>query len=165
MTEACRAALLDHSWPGNVRELQNVIERGVILCMDCDELQVDHLGLTQPSSKSGAVPSTRTTGIETLGGPEGKFHTLDKVEKHHILMALERCRGNRTHAAKELGISVRTLRNKLNEYRGKRPGGRLGRQRTKHEYRERRLTPGWPQFSDGPARENLSHHSAASSHP
>lgn len=119
MTEACRAALLDHSWPGNVRELQNVIERAVILCMDTDQLQVDHLGLTQLSSKISSAPSTQTVQVETSAEPDRKVHTLDEVEKHHILTALERCRGNRTHAAKVLGISVRTLRNKLNEYSGK----------------------------------------------
>jgi DNA-binding NtrC family response regulator len=119
MSEACRAALLDHSWPGNVRELQNVIERAVILCMDSDQLQVDHLGLTPYSTRAGAVTSTRLPEVEVPAETDRKFHTLDEVEKHHILMALERCRGNRTHAAKVLGISVRTLRNKLNEYSGK----------------------------------------------
>ena len=64
MSEACRAALLDHSWPGNVRELQNVIERAVILCMDSDQLQVDHLGLTLHTSGVGEVPSTRLLEIE-----------------------------------------------------------------------------------------------------
>jgi DNA-binding NtrC family response regulator len=119
MTEACRAALLDHSWPGNVRELQNVIERAVILCMDSDQLQVDHLGLTQQSSRISPPASTQPAGVEAPTEPDRKFHTLDEVEKHHILTALERCRGNRTHAAKVLGISVRTLRNKLHEYSGK----------------------------------------------
>ena len=116
MSEACRATLLDHSWPGNVRELQNVIERAVILCMDSDQLQVDHLGLTSYSSGAATVSSTRLTGIDAPAETDRKFHTLDEVEKRHILTALEHCHGNRTHAAKALGISVRTLRNKLNEY-------------------------------------------------
>ena len=46
----------------------------------------------------------------------GEFYTLHDLEKHHILHALKRCKGNRTHAAKMLDISIRTLRNKLNEY-------------------------------------------------
>jgi DNA-binding NtrC family response regulator len=45
--------------------------------------------------------------------------SLAELEKQHIFAALEFCKGNRTHAAKVLGISIRTLRNKLNEYRGK----------------------------------------------
>ena len=54
-----------------------------------------------------------------------EFPTLTELEKRHIFAALDRCKGNRTHAAKMLDISIRTLRNKLNEYHGrtnKQPG-------------------------------------------
>jgi DNA-binding NtrC family response regulator len=50
---------------------------------------------------------------------DGEAATLAELEKRHILATLERCNGNRTHAARVLDISIRTLRNKLNEYSGK----------------------------------------------
>jgi DNA-binding NtrC family response regulator len=52
----------------------------------------------------------------TPAGANGEFLTLSEIEKQHILAALQRSKGNRTHAARMLSISIRTLRNKLNEY-------------------------------------------------
>jgi len=141
LSPACQAALRAHHWPGNVRELQNVIERGVILCTDGEDLQATHLGfsaapksqvsglascpvaLIQPGGESGvsgldsgeARPETRDSRPETRD-LVNDLVPLDEHEKRHILLALERCGGNRTHAAKKLGISIRTLRNKLNAY-------------------------------------------------
>ena len=100
----CVKALENHSWPGNVRELQNVIERAVILCSEGGALEPSHLGLTSHKGVPAGVSSTN------------EFCTLSQLEKRHILAALERSKGNRTHAAKLLDISIRTLRNKLNEY-------------------------------------------------
>ena len=96
-------ALESHSWPGNVRELQNVVERAVILCSEGGGLEPQHLGLAQKS-------------LTTTGSHSNEFCTLSQLEKRHILAALEKSKGNRTHAAKLLDISIRTLRNKLNEY-------------------------------------------------
>jgi DNA-binding NtrC family response regulator len=112
-------ALKIHSWPGNVRELQNVVERAVILCGDSGMLEPEHLGLTLPSQPASA--SVVVTNTLEPASPGGGFPTLSDLEKHHILAALDRCKGNRTHAAKMLNVSIRTLRNKLHEYNGTLP--------------------------------------------
>ena len=109
--------LKEHHWPGNVRELQNVIERAVILCGDGGMLEVDHLGLAI-SSHTAAEPAP-----VVQPDANGEFPKLAEAEKQHILAALERCNGNRTHAAKLLDISIRTLRNKLHEYNATTPKG------------------------------------------
>jgi DNA-binding NtrC family response regulator len=115
ISNTCHSALRDHSWPGNVRELQNVIERAVILCNDRGLLEPAQLGLAQISDGSASGASFGHTG------PGGKLLSLGEVERKHILAALEKSKGNRTHAAKALDISIRTLRNKLNEYHYKEP--------------------------------------------
>jgi DNA-binding NtrC family response regulator len=104
-TDEALRALNQHDWPGNIRELQNVIERGVILCGDNGMLEPGHLGLSVPDAP--VAPAD-------VGG---KLSSLADCEKHHILVALRKCKGNRTHAAKLLDISIRTLRNKLKEYK------------------------------------------------
>src|SRR6266540_709513 len=117
LSNACMAALMDHSWPGNVRELQNVLERAVILCSEGGVLEPSHLGIAR---LEGAVAGkTSAEGAPAANG--GGFLTLSEVEKQHILAALRQSKGNRTHAAKMLSISIRTLRNKLNEYNFKAP--------------------------------------------
>ncbi len=118
-TDEAVQVLKHHEWPGNVRELQNVIERAVILCGDNGMLEPDHLGLgasAQPASASLVV----SCSIEPAKAA-GAFPTLEELEKHHIFAALDRCKGNRTHAAKMLNVSIRTLRNKLHEYNGTSP--------------------------------------------
>jgi DNA-binding NtrC family response regulator len=116
ISSACHAALRAHSWPGNVRELQNVIERAVIMASDGEDLQPHHLGLV--SSGAGAAPSSTSAaaGVIGFGGNSDELIPLAEIEKRQILHAVERCGGNRTQAAKKLGISIRTLRNKLHEY-------------------------------------------------
>jgi DNA-binding NtrC family response regulator len=114
------AALQAYPWPGNVRELQNVIERAVILCCDGECLSVEHMGLARHSE---ATPPTLTQTLPSVSisspDPQDQLLTLGELEKQHIFRALEKCNGNRTHAAKLLEISIRTLRNKLHEYSGK----------------------------------------------
>jgi DNA-binding NtrC family response regulator len=104
--------LKEHHWPGNVRELQNVIERAVILCGDAGMLEPDHLGMSISTvggdAQAAAKPGSPRAETEIL--------KLADMEKQHILAVLEQCRGNRTHAARLLDISIRTLRNKLHEY-------------------------------------------------
>jgi len=131
----CLAALVAHPWPGNVRELQNTIERAVILSGDSDELLREHLGFSEstngtPSSASATIPVSsasttpaaqkppETNGTVVTSTPTAPIEIipLAEVEKRHILQALEHFEGNRTQAAKQLGISIRTLRNKLHEY-------------------------------------------------
>jgi DNA-binding NtrC family response regulator len=110
---ACRAALEGHSWPGNVRELQNVIERAVILCADGEQLQPGHLGF---GGAALAAAATAAASANNAVADNEEVMPLGDLEKKHILGALDKCGGNRTHAARKLGISIRTLRNKLNEY-------------------------------------------------
>jgi len=131
ISDACLGALKVHDWPGNVRELQNVIERAVILCGDGGRLEVEHLGLL-PRAVSEVVPvltpslpsppSSNPIPVEAVNGHSAPSEasqgllSLAELEKLQILKALEHTSGNRTHAAKLLGISIRTLRNKLHEY-------------------------------------------------
>ena len=135
LSPQCLATLQNHSWPGNVRELQNVIERGVILCNDGDSLEPNHLGIdarvpmietVAPPMERQAPPLPTPVTPSPIFAPPApqpevaeEFPTIDEIEKRHILAALDRCHNNRTHAARMLGISIRTLRNKLNEYYGK----------------------------------------------
>ncbi|MFO1476674.1 MAG: sigma-54 dependent transcriptional regulator [Verrucomicrobiota bacterium] len=118
-TDDALRQLKEHHWPGNVRELQNVIERAVILSGDNGLLESEHLGLALSAAESGAA----TPAPAVSAGSDAEFPTLADVEKRHILAALERCKDNRTHAAKLLDISIRTLRNKLHEYHGTTPKG------------------------------------------
>ena len=112
----CMAALTAHDWPGNVREFQNVIERAVILSSDGQELGREHLGLTGPVVTSGAPAVAAIPALIPSGPVANSGVPLAEIEKQHILASLQQCAGNRTHAAKQLGISIRTLRNKLHEY-------------------------------------------------
>jgi DNA-binding NtrC family response regulator len=117
-TDTSLRVLNEHAWPGNVRELQNVVERAVILCGDNGMLEPEHLGMAINLSAPGNFVVPGVGGA--AGGHNGtdEFHTLAELEKHHIFAALDRCKGNRTHAAKILDVSIRTLRNKLHEYNG-----------------------------------------------
>ena len=102
-------AMQDHSWPGNVRELRNAIERAVILSGNGGALLLEHFGfLTVSSAEPVPAPPTATEEADALS----------EMEKRHIFAVLEKCGGNRTHAAARLDISIRTLRNKLREYKG-----------------------------------------------
>jgi DNA-binding NtrC family response regulator len=111
--------LKHHSWPGNVRELQNIIERAVILCGENGILEPEHLGLV--ISQPPAPATTTATAASAPSTDGGALPPLAEMEKRHILAALEQCKGNRTHAAKLLDVSIRTLRNKLHEYNGTSP--------------------------------------------
>jgi DNA-binding NtrC family response regulator len=116
-TDAALRTLNEHSWPGNVRELQNVVERAVILCGENGMLEPEHLGLAGNLRGAAAFAAPVETGaVPGAVNASGEFPTLAELEKQHIFAALERCKGNRTHAAKMLDVSIRTLRNKLHEY-------------------------------------------------
>ena len=101
-------ALRTYSWPGNVRELQNVVKRAVLACSG-DTIGVAELGFEQSAAASAASSNEWVAAL-----PVGR--TLHEVETQFILKTLESHEGNRTHAAKTLGISLRTLRNKINEF-------------------------------------------------
>ena len=123
-SDSCLAVLQDHRWPGNVRELQNVIERAVILCGDAGLLEPEHLGFSPQTARPPSPPSP-SPGVSVNSAPapaaapcvpvEPGPVSLAEVEKRHILSVMEKT-PNRTQAAKRLGISIRTLRNKLNDY-------------------------------------------------
>lgn len=116
ISSACMEVLMAHDWPGNVRELQNVIERAVILC-NGGVLEPQHLGMVPSSAGSSTTVSLGTpAAIGQRATEPAKLETLADKERQHILAALEYCKGNRTHAARLLDISIRTLRNKLNQY-------------------------------------------------
>jgi len=101
--------LFRYDWPGNVRELENIIERAVVLCKK-EYLEPSHLFL---HGMFGGLQKDEISGTN-LDSFVGK--SLPEVEKEVILKTLEKLNGNRTHSAKVLGISIRTLRNKLHEY-------------------------------------------------
>ncbi|MDD5643482.1 MAG: sigma-54 dependent transcriptional regulator, partial [Syntrophales bacterium] len=101
------AALENAAWPGNVRELENAVARGVLLSQGSQVHPKDIL----------ADPQMETPGAPPVRVKLEKPVTLREMEQNLIFQALDETSGNRTHAAKILGISVRTLRNKLHEYR------------------------------------------------
>jgi len=103
LSAEARAALRERRWPGNVRELEHALERAALLARG-PALRAEDL-----REPDGAAP-----GVQ-LGALAGC--TVAEVERRLILETLQRTRNNRTHAAKLLGISIRTLRNKLAEYR------------------------------------------------
>jgi two-component system, NtrC family, response regulator AtoC len=119
-SDASLKVLSEHNWPGNVRELQNVIERAVILSNESGLIEPEHLGMARQSS-----PHIEPVALSPRVNAEGSSPAVDEamaplaeIEKRHILSTLDRCKGNRTQAAKALGVSIRTLRNKLHEYNG-----------------------------------------------
>ncbi len=107
LSNEARAKLAGHSWPGNVRELENTMHRAVLLATG-SEIGGDVIMLNgTPVAGAGAT----ATGS---GGLVGR--TVSDVERELIINTLQHCLGNRTHAATILGISIRTLRNKLKQY-------------------------------------------------
>ncbi|EFL50106.1 two component, sigma54 specific, transcriptional regulator, Fis family [Solidesulfovibrio fructosivorans JJ]] len=138
--------LLAYDWPGNVRELQNLMERAVLLAgagpIRKSHFLIDGEGWQEeagddfeeaPASAAESAPAA-PEGEEAAAGADGfveaarlfeqtpaagagEVMPLDVMERHMIIKSLDRTEGNRTQAAQLLGISVRTLRNKLNEYR------------------------------------------------
>lgn len=102
------AALLAHSWDGNVRELENVVQRAAILALD-DIIEPAQLLLPIPSAVAPSV--SVSTATQTLP------MDMDSIERRSILETLEQVNGSRKLAAERLGISERTLRYKLKQYR------------------------------------------------
>jgi len=106
---AAMKALEQYNWPGNVRELRNVIERAVILCSG-QFIEPKHL---PPLVAAPTVETVKPTLSLTPGT------TVEEAENRLILMTLEHTRDNKTRAAEILGISLKTLHNKLNKLRGR----------------------------------------------
>jgi DNA-binding NtrC family response regulator len=121
----CLKALCSAPWKGNVRELQNAAARAVILSEPDRMLQPEDFGIVasassitahvpEPKAAAAAAPATF---VAAPAVNEASVERLDQMEKRMIEKTLEQTNGNKTHAARLLGISVRTLRNKLHEYR------------------------------------------------
>ncbi len=123
-----RRALVGHRWPGNVRELENAMHRAVLLAsgseIDVEAIRLpDGRPLLGGEGASTPAASTYDAGVagqaaQVADAVTRSFvgQTVAEMEKTLILDTLSHCLGNRTHAATILGISIRTLRNKLNEY-------------------------------------------------
>jgi DNA-binding NtrC family response regulator len=110
ITPAALRMLTRYAWPGNVRELRNVVQSGYILAgdtIDVDSLPdaLTHGGITLPREDRG-----NSIRVE-MGTP------LAEVERRVILATLRHCEGNKNKVADMLGISLKTLYNRLNEYR------------------------------------------------
>ena len=118
LSKEARGALLSAPWPGNVRELENTMHRAVLLANGI-EIGADAilspdgatLNVKVPQGPAETAAATAEAVTRALVG-----RTVADVERDLILDTLDHCLGNRTHAANILGISIRTLRNKLNEY-------------------------------------------------
>ncbi len=124
-----------YAWRGNIRELENTMHRAILMSVE-DELEADALhladgGMAQagstaqaprnapdPSGVGGAGQAANVTDLQNPGAVESLVgRKIADVERDMIINTLEHTLGNRTHAANILGISIRTLRNKLNQYK------------------------------------------------
>ncbi|HEX4029297.1 MAG TPA: sigma-54 dependent transcriptional regulator [Terracidiphilus sp.] len=103
--------LMSYDWPGNARELRNAIERAVILCPDGIPLDAGHLPPGFGKAKTALTPSADADAISLPVGT-----TVDAAERMLILRTLEATGQNKTRAAEILGVSLKTLHNKLKEY-------------------------------------------------
>ena len=101
-------ALQFHAWPGNVRELRNVVERAVIICSG-EQIERHHFAPYPIEQRE------RLRNEDTLAVPVGT--PLEEVERQMIMRTLQKTKNNKTRAAELLGISLKTLHNKLNLYR------------------------------------------------
>jgi len=114
-----RTYLTRHNWTGNVRELENTMHRAVLLTTG-SEIGIDAIRLPDgssyqsPAMQDGVVRQAAAAADMVTRTFVGK--TVAEVEQDLIISTLDHCLGNRTHAANILGISIRTLRNKLKEY-------------------------------------------------
>ena len=138
--------LQSYGWRGNIRELENTMHRAIIVSME-DELEPDAVHTPENVLNESTVPSAQpsfsapdpagvgnagksddnissaskpaqATPVKNPGAVESLIgRTMADVERDMILNTLDHCLGNRTHAANILGISIRTLRNKLNQYK------------------------------------------------
>src|SRR5690606_6112890 len=119
ISATARSRLVRHSWPGNVRELENAMHRAVLLAVG-PEIEEDAIRLPdgQPLAQADAGARVAQSAFQAAETASRAFvgQTVAAMEQQLILDTLSHCLGNRTHAANILGISIRTLRNKLREY-------------------------------------------------
>ncbi len=125
LADDAKAWFASNTWPGNIRELRNACERAVLLATG-STIERQHLAIEQPQR-----PPHRMRTSPTMTPPPGSMlapdmpsqvrATVAELEKQRILEALDKCAGNQTRAAELLGISRRTLINRLDEYGIARP--------------------------------------------
>jgi two-component system, NtrC family, response regulator AtoC len=128
ITPAAMALLERYEWPGNIRELRNVIERAVLLCggasVDVPHLPIEKMRPTPPNNPPPIQTPSKPRRVPTnppLNSAMGLADEIEKLERQRIVEALEKCVGNQTKAAKMLGISRRTLTNRMNAFKLPRP--------------------------------------------
>lgn len=122
LSPAATEKLRAHHWQGNVRELENTMHRAVLVSQ---EAEIEPTAIMLAGQKAASVAQTAAAtakAVEKAAAPASGDQpalvgrTVADVERELILNTLDHCLGNRTHAANILGISIRTLRNKLKEY-------------------------------------------------
>jgi DNA-binding NtrC family response regulator len=109
-------ALTRYHWPGNVRELRNVLERAAVLCRG-GEIRPEDLHL----SEGPVARAVFETHASTAASSPASLDQLRELERTMILEALARNQNNKLKTARELGISISTLRRKLKDYQGEDP--------------------------------------------
>ncbi|TNE28558.1 MAG: sigma-54-dependent Fis family transcriptional regulator, partial [Alphaproteobacteria bacterium] len=122
LSQAAVEKMQSYHWPGNVRELENTLHRAVLISGE-DEIEPAAIILSEAPQQAVATekPAASAPAPQDDDGVENAMaalvgHSMADMEKEMILRTLDHCLGNRTHAARILGISIRTLRNKLNQY-------------------------------------------------
>lgn len=119
LSAEAKRRLAAHRWPGNVRELENAMHRAVLLASGPE---IEEGAIRLPDGQPLAAPDPAARTAQTAAGAAEAVtrtfvgQTVADMEQHLIIDTLQHCLGNRTHAANILGISIRTLRNKLKEY-------------------------------------------------
>ncbi len=129
LSDEAKTKITNHHWRGNIRELENTMHRAVLVSME-DEIEASAINIqgsmqqasapvaTKAPDPAGVSSAASTPALQNPGAVENLVgRTIADVERDMILNTLDHTLGNRTHAANILGISIRTLRNKLAQYK------------------------------------------------